>query len=454
MINPAVLHSSISVGDAPLLEVDFDLAGAGAKSSRSSSRSSSARIRDSDSAAAVDTLDVVGTDVGALVMSPSDCGLQVADLQHQEQHLLLTDKGLDGSWWTWLVPRLLLAGVACIYGSNCPIGSVMDHSISYPSAGASARFVIAAIALAPFIPRLKPALIGPALVAGTFTGTGYVAQSLALSEPFNIPPATVSFLGALTVIWCPVLEWIVDGEDTSWNARPQVWVAGVMCLIGVGVLELMGGPAGLGTAVDVGTNSLNDLSSSSSPMEWMGNGLAILQAIGFGTGLFLSERMMKRQPDQALPVTAVMIAVTALCSLLWVLSDGWIGNSPDNQSMFLPNILMDGFADPDGGEQRMLALAVLWTGLISTSLNFGLEVFAMSKVPCGEASIILATEPLWACLFASLLLGESLGWNDAFGGLFIVSACLVTAISTETLHKIFPFPTTKERQETSIVTDL
>mmetsp|Transcript_30743 Transcript_30743/g.74412 ORF Transcript_30743/g.74412 Transcript_30743/m.74412 type:complete len:219 (-) Transcript_30743:77-733(-) len=217
----------------------------------------------------------------------------------------------------------------------------------------------------------------------------------------------------------------------------------------------MGGSGATASASAVGIDTMNmiDLSSSSTPsMEWMGDGLAILQAIGFGTGLFLSERMMKRYPDQTLPVTATMIAVTALCSLIWVLSDGWIGNSPDYQSMFLPNILMDGIADQDAGEQHILLLAVLWTGLISTSLNFGLEVYAMGMVPCGEASILLATEPLWACMFANMLLGESLGWNDAIGGLFIVSACLVTAFSTETLHKIFPLPIS-EKQNPSVVPD-
>ena len=118
--------------------------------------------------------------------------------------------------------------------------------------------------------------------------------------------------------------------------------------------------------------------------------------------------------------------------------------------MFLPNLLMDGLADHNGGDQRMLLLAVLWTGLISTSLNFGLEVYAMGMVPCGEASILLATEPLWACMFANILLGESLGWNDAIGGLFIVSACLVTAFSTERLHKMFPLPFSEERSHSAV----
>lgn len=49
-----------------------------------------------------------------------------------------------------------------------------------------------------------------------------------------------------------------------------------MCMLGVGILELCG------------SNYLTAFGSIG-----MGDGLAILQAMGFGTGLFLSEQMMK-----------------------------------------------------------------------------------------------------------------------------------------------------------------
>lgn len=348
----------------------------------------------------------------------------VEDPQEQSSSVLATL-----SLTTFWAPRLLLAGVACIYGSNFPLGAVMDQALPYASAAASARFFLAALALSPFMVRLKPELMGPAMMAGAFTATGYVAQALALGPPYEVPPATVSFLGALTVVWCPLLECWVDGTDTSWKARPQVWVAGVLCLMGVGLLELFG-------VDDIGGGDVSSVSWRHSTI--VGDGLAVLQAIGFGTGLFMSERMMKRDPQQALPVTAVMVAVTALFSLFWVISDGWMGNAPGYESMLLPSILLEGLGSPDGGEGRVLALAVLWTGLVSTSLNFYLEVFAMGKVPCGEASVVLATEPLWAAAFANLLLGQNLGWNDAAGGIFIVSACLVNGLSTDRLHKLLP----------------
>jgi drug/metabolite transporter (DMT)-like permease len=316
---------------------------------------------------------------------------------------------LLSSYWG---PRILLAAVACLYGTNFPLGSIMDHALP-ASAATSARFVLASLALSPFVVRLHKDLIPVCLLAGCFTGMGYVAQSLALVDT---SPATVSFLGAVTVVWCPFLEWLVDKKPMGIRDRPQTWIAAILCLVGVGVLELCGGGDASGAAL------LSNLG--------IGDGLAILQAIGFGTGIFLSERMMKQQEGQALPITSVIVATTSLIAMVWSLSDGWIG-TPGWESMALPNMLFD----PSMSE---VAFAVVWTGLLSTSLNFFLENVAIGKVSAGEASVILATEPLWAAAFAAAMLGESFGWNDYMGGFFIVAACLMNTLKAEDIQRFLP----------------
>jgi drug/metabolite transporter (DMT)-like permease len=329
------------------------------------------------------------------------------------------------SFWGY---RLLLAGVACVYGTNFPLGSILDHALP-PSAASSARFFLAALALSPFLPKLEKDLIGPALFAGCFTATGYITQSLALADT---SPATVSFLGAATVIWCPFLEWLIHKKSMSWKESPQVWVAALFCLTGVGLLELFDAGASLSTG------------------GLIGDGLALLQAVGFGTGIFMSEQMMKKHPQQALPITSVLVAVTAFLSMIWAFADGWIGTAPGWESMMLPNILMGNTGDlmASSGlamdDPLLLAKAVLWTGLISTSLNFFLEVFALGQVPPGEASVVLATEPLWAAAFASIILGESMGWNDYAGGALIVAACLVSGLQAGDIHKVFGTPAPPE----------
>lgn len=347
---------------------------------------------------------------------------RVGDQEEQEPHARnRLQSMIDSIMNSYAGPRLLLAVIACIYGTNFPLGSILDHAM--PAAQVcSWRFGLAAIALSPFARRLDPSLWSLAIIAGCFTSTGYITQSLALA--WDTPPATVSFLGAAVVIWCPFLEFALDGKPSSWHDRPQTWLAAILCLLGVGILEMCGGDGN--AAMNV-----NDIAVRS------GDILALIQAVGFGTGLFLSERMIHQQPKQALPITAVLVATTALVSIIWwMFSQGiqlltTIGFNPHMDIGILLHASFTLNTDP---ANMLLIVAILWTGLVSTSLNFGLEIFALGRVPSGEASVWLALEPLWAAVFGVLLLGEKFCWNDYVGGSLIISACLVNSMAPETLR--------------------
>ena len=308
---------------------------------------------------------------------------------------------------SYLGPRLLLAFASILYGTNFPLGSMMNDSLP-PSAATSARMLLASLALSPFLLKLEGELAASALLCGTFTAVGYISQSLSLVDT---SPAKVAFLGAATVLVCPALEALVDGKDVSVGTRPQTWLAAALCLSGVGILELWNPGSGGGDAAGaLGGIGVGDL-------------LALLQAVGFGTSFFLTERMMTKVPGQALPITAVQVSVTALLSMVWCISDGWIGTEGAG-SYGLPSM----FLEPN---LRMASLAVLWTGIVTTALNRFIETTALGKMKSAEASVILATEPLWASLFAALWLGEDFGANDYLGGALIVLACLATALRRE-----------------------
>jgi len=320
---------------------------------------------------------------------------------------------LDKFMSSYLGPRIVLAAAACFYGTNFPLGSIMNDAMP-ASASTCARMVLAALTLSPFMMKLKPSLVGTTLLAGSFTSLGYITQSLALVDT---SPATVSFLGAATVMVCPLLEVIVDKKPMSWKDAPQTWISACLCLLGVGILEFYDPVLG-GLATDFKTS------------VGIGDALALVQAFGFGTGLFLSGKMMRQNPDQSLPITAVVVATTAFLSMIWCFSDGWIGTMPGWESFTLPNM----FFDPS---MRTVAGAVAWTGIISTSANFFMENVALGKVPSSEASVLLATEPLWAAAFGGVMLGEKFGLNDIYGGFLIIAACLVSALNPSDILGLF-----------------
>lgn len=68
-------------------------------------------------------------------------------------------------------------------------------------------------------------------------------------------------------------------------------------------------------------------------------------------------------------------------------------------------------------------IAILWTGVVTTALSVYGETLAMQKVSAAESTVILSTVPIWGTLFAAVLLGESIGWNNALGAVLIISAC-------------------------------
>lgn len=313
----------------------------------------------------------------------------------------------------YLWPRALLLICSVLYGTNFPLGRLMNDSLP-ASAATSTRMLLATIALSPFLLQLKPNLRQTAALCGTFTALGYISQSIALMDT---PAATVSFLGALVVIVCPALAVLVDKKEMGFRDAPQTWIAAITCLVGVGVLEL-GGEGGVG---DVG---------------W-GDVWSILQAVGFGTSFFITERMMTKEPTQALPITAMQCAMSALFAGIWALADGnglfdgffsfggihgaWLLDESVASTFTLPGLFQN-------VDYRTVAYAAAFTGFVTTAANRVGETLALGKLSSSEASVLLATEPLFAAVFASFLIDENLDLSDGIGGALIVAACVATSI--------------------------
>lgn len=169
---------------------------------------------------------------------------------------------------SYLGPRLILGVLAAVYATNFPLGALMNDVLP-ASAATSARMLVASLALSPFVFQLKPELRIPAVLCGVFTCTGYITQSLSLVDT---DPARVSFLGSLTVLWCPFLEAVIDKKPMSIKEAPQTWLAAILCIAGIGVLELYD-PSATASSTEAISLSIS-----------FGDVLALLQAVGFGTG--------------------------------------------------------------------------------------------------------------------------------------------------------------------------
>ena len=128
-----------------------------------------------------------------------------------------------------------------------------------------------------------------------------------------------------------------------------------------------------------------------------------------GTSFFITERMMAKEPSQALPITAAQCAVSAALAGAWALSDGvgasiggvslagpesgWLLDPSTAARYALPGLLLDtslpapdlqlmGYALPS-----FVALAALWTGLVTTAANRIAETVALGQLSSAEASV-------------------------------------------------------------------
>ena len=127
--------------------------------------------------------------------------------------------------------------------------------------------------------------------------------------------------------------------------------------------------------------------------------LALLQPIGFGTSYLRIEALMKRYPSSGLQISALQLVSNAAIAIAWCGGEAAWATLGGGGGAGL---------DLSALEQLPVAAGVLYTGLISTALTVLLQTKALGMLPATDSSVIVATEPLWAAGFASLLLGEVL----------------------------------------------
>src|SRR5690606_22159710 len=73
-------------------------------------------------------------------------------------------------------------------------------------------------------------------------------------------------------------------------------------------------------------------------------------------------------------------------------------------------------------------LAIAFLALVATAGVAIVQVHAQRVVPAHVAALVFGLEPVFAALFAYLLLGEQLGWRGLLGGALRVAAVLASEV--------------------------
>ncbi len=214
--------------------------------------------------------------------------------------------------------------------------------------------------------------------AALFLGVGYAAQTYALQYT---TASKAAFITGLSVVLVPMLAIIVLKEKPN----PLAVLGACIAFLGLATLAVEPGIAGW--------------------INW-GDLLALGCALSFaGHILYLGEYATKISP---LTFSTVQIGVAAIiCAILGLL------RSP------LPNI-------------QAIPIAVWWgliyMALLATLAATLLQTWAQRHTTPTKAAVIFTLEPVFAALFAYLMLGETLTLKTLGGGALILAGVLLAEV--------------------------
>eukprot|EP00931_Biecheleriopsis_adriatica_P056694 TRINITY_DN33606_c0_g1_i1.p1 TRINITY_DN33606_c0_g1~~TRINITY_DN33606_c0_g1_i1.p1 ORF type:complete len:458 (+),score=94.58 TRINITY_DN33606_c0_g1_i1:59-1375(+) len=299
----------------------------------------------------------------------------------------------------WL-PRALLLMFALFCSTNFTFIKVLEDGHS-EAAVQAVRFCAA---LVPFLPVIHKHSSKQSMVSGGEIGLwcalAYIAQAVGLP---HTEASKGAFLCSLTMLVVPLVKSIFGAKVPT-----QIWAAVLLAMAGTALL--------LGVGMGGG-----DLFAS---LGW-GELCCSLTALGFGF-MFVRMDEYAKEPDfDTLGCTIWQVVTLAASMVTWLLvTEGAAEGAAQVTSLL------------SGGPEVLATL--FWVSVVTTAGVLFVETWAMERMDGTEAGIIFASEPVWATIFASVMLGESFGVKEGLGGCLIVLACIMTQVKFDSAEEKAP----------------
>jgi drug/metabolite transporter (DMT)-like permease len=202
---------------------------------------------------------------------------------------------------------------------------------------------------------------------------GYALQTFGLRLT---TPAKAGFITGLSVVIVPVVSTLALRQRLSWG----VWLGVGLATAGLALLSLQ-----------------SNLSVSPGDLLVLGCALA------FACQILLTGRFAPRYDP--LLLTFGQIAVVA--SLAGIAA-----------------LLLESPPEPTG----TVLFAAVFTGVLATSLAFGIQTVAQRFTSPTRTALVFATEPVFAAVFSFLLIGEVLGLRQLAGCALILAGMVVAEL--------------------------
>jgi drug/metabolite transporter (DMT)-like permease len=280
---------------------------------------------------------------------------------------------------------LALTLIMAVWGSSFAIlRTLLRNDAASPLALVAVRMGLSSALLLGFMaatPRgrtglraIRGGLLRDGFFAGALLGVGFVFQTEGLSRT---TASRSGFLTGTLVVLTPLIEFAL------FRKRPAP-------------------PALLGVLLAfAGMTALSAPWSDASQATALGDGLTLACAVVFAGQIVALGRVASRHP--VLPLLLVQLATTfAVAAAAGPLVE----------------------AQHFSGEGR-LWLAMLYLSLFATLLAFGVQTWAQKILPPVRVALISSLEPVFAALWAALLIGERLSRRELAGGALIILGVVV-----------------------------
>ncbi len=267
-----------------------------------------------------------------------------------------------------------------IWGSSFAIlRSLLGDAAASPLALVAVRMSMASALLLGFMAATKGGraqlrglrgdLLRDGAIAGGLLGLGFLLQTEGLQRT---TASRSGFLTGTLVVLTPLIELVIFRKRP---ARPAL-IGVLLAFVGITVLSAPWSGASQATA--------------------LGDALTLGCAVVFAGQIVALGRIAPKHP--VIPLLLLQLATTGAVAAL-------------------AGPLME--AQHFSGAPR-LWLALLYLAVFATLLAFGVQTWAQRILPPVRVALISALEPVFAALWAALLIGERLTLRELLGGALIV----------------------------------
>lgn len=297
------------------------------------------------------------------------------------------------------IGEIVLFTITLLWGSTFVIVKQSLAGIS-PVLYVAIRFTIASIVLFPiylwFRKEKEKLIIGPGVFLGAWLFLGFIAQTIGL----RYTTATKSgFITGTFVVMIPIFQIFIEKKKPTKGTVMGVFV------VFIGLLFLSSS----------GNSMLEFLNSLGRDFNW-GDFLTLLSAIFFSIHIVYLDKFSKEYSTLRLLSNQFIVVAALSITTVFLFSVSGIEQV---------KIDFNGF----------LLFSLLFTALVATLLNIGLQTKYQKTVSPSKAGIIYSLEPLFSAILAYFVLNEKISNFGYIGSVLIFAGLLLSEVYDNLFNK-------------------